>query len=128
MNVDDSVRSAAAASPASAGGPVSVRAVSSPADLTDLGISVNAFLSEWAGDGNRTVVCFHSVTTLLQYVDLQRAFRFFHLIAGRVREVDGLAHYHVDPSAHDDRTVNTLTTLFDGVAEWDGADWRVRNR
>lgn len=128
VNVDDATRSAAAAAPAHEGEPLSIRSVSSPADLTDLGIKLNAYLTEWADDGNRTVLCFHSVTTLLQYVDLQRAFRFFHVITGRIRESGARAHYHVDPSAHDERTINTLKTLFDGVAEWDGDDWRVRDR
>ena len=128
VNVDDSTRSAAAASPPPSGGALSVRSVSSPADLTDIGIKLNAYLAEWADDGNQIVVCFHSVTTLLQYVDLQRAFRFFHVITGRVRESGARAHYHVDPSAHDERTLNTLMTLFDGVARWEGDDWQVRNR
>ena len=128
VNVDDSSRSAVESSPARSGTALSVRSVSNPADLTDLGIQLDAYLAEWADDGNRTVVCFHSVTTLLQYVDLQRAFRFFHVITGRVRESDARAHYHVDPSAHDVRTMNTLMTLFGAVAEWDGDDWHVRNR
>jgi len=128
VNVDDSTRSVAAASHASAGEALSIRSVSSPADLTDLGIELNAFLEEWAGDGNQTVLCFHSVTTLLQYVDLPRAFRFFHVITGRVRESGVRAHYHVDPSVHDEGTINTLLSLFDGVAEWDGDDWQVRAR
>lgn len=128
VNVDDSIRSTAEASPAQSGEALSIRSMSNPADLTDLGIQLNAYLSEWAGDGNRTVVCFHSVTTLLQYVDLQRAFRFFHVITGRVRNSGARAHYHVDPTVHDERTLNTLMSLFDGVAEWDGEDWQVRYR
>lgn len=130
VNVADATRSAAAASQPTGGarGGLSIRSVSSPGNLTDLGIEVSRYLSEWDGDGNRTVVCFHSLTTLLQYVDLQRAFRFFHVLTGRVRATDGLAHYHMDPSAHDERTINTLKTLFDGVAEWDGAGWQIRNR
>ena len=130
VSVADSTRSAAAASTplGGVGGELSIRSVSSPADLTDLGIKVSTFLAEWDDDGNRTVICFHSLTTLLQYVELHRAFRFFHVITGRVRAADGLAHYHIDPTAHDERTINTLTTLFDGVAEWDGTDWQIRNR
>lgn len=130
VNVADTTRSAAVAA-TSAVGPgeeFSIRSVSSAGNLTDIGIEVSKYLAEWDGDGNRTVVCFHSLTTLLQYVDLQRAFRFLHVVTGRVRATEGLAHYHVDPSAHDARTINTLKTLFDGLAEWDGTSWQVRNR
>ena len=129
VDVDDETRSAAAAGPVEApGGGVTVRSVASPADLTDVGIKVSTFLGDWEGDGNRTLLCFQSVTTMLQYVDLHRAFRFLHVLTGRVRATDGLAHYHLDPTAHDERTINTLKTLFDGVAEWDGESWRIQNR
>lgn len=133
VNVADTTRSAASTAARGApspGGPdeLTVRTVSSTGDLTDIGIEVSRFLAEWDGDGHRTVVCFDSLTTLLQYVDLQRAFRFLHVLTGRVRATDGLAHYHLDPTAHDERTTNTLKTLFDGLAEWDGASWQIRNR
>lgn len=107
---------------------VTVKTVSTPGNLTDLGIQVSSFLAAWADDDNRTVVCFDSLTTMLQYVDLERAFRFLHVLTGRVRSTRGFAHYHVDPGAHEPRTLNTLKTLFDGVAEWNGDSWTVRNR
>ena len=130
VDVGGATRSSAAASVLGGDplGDVLVRPVSSPGNLTDLGIKVSEFLSEWSDDGNRTVVCVDSLTTLLQYADLQRAFRFLHVLTGRVRALDAFAHYHLDPDAHDDRTLNTLLTLFDGVAEWDGSGWVVRNR
>ena len=128
--VGDSTRSSASASPQSIdpAGNVTVRTVSTPGNLTDLGIKISAYLMEWDGTDERTVVCFDSLTTMLQYTDLQRAFRFLHVLTGRVRATDGFAHYHMDPGAHDPRTLNTLKTLFDGVAEWTGGGWTIRNR
>lgn len=130
VDAGDSTRSAAAvagssATPADA---ISVRTVSNAGDLTDLGIKLSTYLSEWSPDGRRIVVCVHSLSTLLQYADLQRVFRFLHVLTGRVRSADALAHYHMDPAAHDGQTRNTLSTLFDGIAEWDGEAWRVRNQ
>lgn len=130
VDAGDSTRSAAVTSTGT-GGPadtVSVRTVSNAGDLTHLGIQLSTYLSEWEDDPNRTVVCFHSLSTLLQYADLERIFRFLHAITGRIRSADAVAHYHMDPSAHDAKTLNTLTTLFDGIVEWDGEDWVVRNR
>lgn len=130
VDVGDPSRSAAAAgrTDGGPGSPVSVQSVSSPGNLTDLGIKISDFLTDWEADGRHTAVCFHSLTTLLQYADVQRAFRFLHVLTGRVRSIDGSAHYHMDPSAHEEQTVNTLTTLFDGVASWEDGRWSVRNR
>lgn len=128
--VADSTRSGTSATPhpIDPAGNVTVRTVSTPGNLTDLGIQISAYLSEWDGTDERTVVCFDSLTTMLQYTDLQRAFRFLHVLTGRVRATGSFAHYHVDPGAHDERTLNTLKTLFDGTAEWTGAGWTVRYR
>lgn len=128
--VDDPARTAAAATAGGAApaGDVHVETVSSPGNLTDIGIKLSTFLGDWEADGNRTALCFHSLTALLQYADLQRAYRFLHVLTGRVRATDGFAHYHMDPSAHDARTRNTLTTLFDAVAEREGDGWSVEHR
>jgi len=132
VNVGDPTRSVSADSGGSIelpGRDMTIETVSSPADLTGIGIKVSSFLSEWAEDGNSIVVCFHSLTTLLQYIDLQEAFRFLHVLTGRLEAVDAVAHYHMDPDAHDEREVNTLKALFDAVVEVDGdGEWTVRTR
>jgi hypothetical protein len=70
-----------------------------------------------AGEEEQIAVCFNSVTSLLQYADLQRAFRFLHVVTGRVKTVGGVGHYHLDPDAHDSQTLATLKGLFDAVVE-----------
>lgn len=129
VSVGDPMRSAATTmTDDGSGGEVTVRTLSNPGDLTDLGIQISLYLSEWEGDGHRTVLCVDSITTLLQYADLQRVFRFLHVIIGRIRSTESVAHYHADPTAHDPQALNTLKTLFDGIVEWDGADWAVTIR
>lgn len=104
------------------GGPtVSTATVSEPGDLTGIGIKVNQCLSAWEDDDVRTDVCFDSVTTLLQYVDTRRAFRFLHVLSRRVQSVGALAHYHVDPGAHDEQTLATIEGVFSDVYEYDEA-------
>lgn len=111
------------------GGPAPpVHTVPTPGDLTGLGIEISERLEAWAEDDNQTLVCFHTVTTLLQYAEIQPAFQFFHVLASRVRIADARAHYHADPAAHDERTLNTMRTLFDAVVEWDEDGWTVRSR
>lgn len=132
--VGDGVRSASAAQPADGGpgiddiGPT-IRSVSSPGDLTGIGIELGNFFEEWADDGNELLLCFHTLTTFLQYADLRSVYRFVHVLTGRVRSAGGRAHYHLDPTAHDERTVNTLLALFDAVVEKNGSgSWEVKRR
>ena len=106
-----------------------IESVSSPADLTGLGMKLSDLLEDFGGDETELVVCFHTLSVMLQYVDVQRAFRFLHVITGRMEAADATAHYHMDPTVHDDRQRNTLLTLFDGVMELDDeAGWVVRSR
>lgn len=132
--VGEGVRSAAAAHPPAEGqgpdglGPT-IASVSSPADLTGIGIELGNFLEDWADDGNELRLCFHTLTTLLQYAELRSVYRFVHVLTGRIRSSRGVAHYHLDPAAHDERTVNTLLALFDAVVEHGTeGDWEVRRR
>ena len=50
---------------------------------------------------------------------LQRAFRFLHVVTGRVKTAGGVGHYHLDPEAHDRQTLATLKGLFDAVVNVD---------
>jgi hypothetical protein len=105
-----------------------IRTLSNPGDLTGLGLQTTEFLSAWE-DGDRPIaVCFHSLTTLLQYVETQQVFRFLHVLTGRVGAVDARAHYHIDPSAHDERTINTLKPLFDAIPSFEDGEWTVKTR
>lgn len=92
--------------------------VTAPADLSGTGIALTNALADLEPLGP-TAVCFDSVTALLQYAEVQSVFRFLHAVTGRVSNTDAVAHYHLDPAAHDDQTVATVRTLFDAVAQAD---------
>ncbi|MFB6312215.1 MAG: hypothetical protein ABEH64_13660 [Salinirussus sp.] len=99
-----------------------VATVENPSDLTGIGIELSELLSrmaESADDDEPIVVCFDSITSLLQYADLQRTFRFLHVVTGRVKTVGGVGHFHVDPEAHSNQDIATLKGLFDAVVEVD---------
>ena len=87
-----------------------------PDDLTGIEIAVTDGLPY--PDGT-TVFCFDSLTALLQYVDLDRAYRFLHALVERLWGAGAYAHFHVDPGAHDPETVVTLAALFDAVVATD---------
>jgi hypothetical protein len=91
--------------------------VSTPSDLTGLGIQIGQFLSERASP---VVVCFDSLTSLLQYVDYETAYEFLHAVTGQVYAADARAHFHIDPVAHDEQHVAGIASLFDARVEPDG--------
>lgn len=98
-----------------------VKTVENPGDLTGMGIELSDLLSgiATAADDEPVAACFDSVTSLLQYADLQRAFRFLHVVTGRIKSVGASGHFHVDPEAHSDQDLATLKGLFDGIVEVD---------
>lgn len=88
-----------------------VRTVSSSGDLTGLSMRIGEALSELHDDD--VYLYFDDVTSLLQYTDLNTAYRFFNVLTGRITAADGVGYFGITPKAHDDRTVNTLRNLFD---------------
>lgn len=86
-----------------------------PKNLTDLGVELLESLQAWEANENKTVVCFHSLTALLQHVSTEQAYQFLHPFTSKVREFEATAHYHLNPRAHDEREVEQLATLFDSV-------------
>lgn len=130
ITVGDVNRSAAATDGGpGASGPsgydMSTAVVSSPGDLTGLGIKLSQCLSAWEGHDNDTVVRFNSLTTLLQFADLKRSFRFIHVLTGRISSAGAVGYFHLDPEAHDEQTLATLRGLFDIVLErQDDGTWK----
>jgi hypothetical protein len=100
-----------------------VETVDSPDDLTGLEIAVTD-----AVDGEPVGFCLDSLTALLQYVDDERAHRFVHALTARLAAADASAHFHLDPGAVDDRTVNTLLSFADAVVRVDDDGTTVRRR
>lgn len=90
---------------------VRTESVSTPSDLTGLGIKIGQFLSTWEPPIH---ICFESLTSMLQYVDYQTAYQFLHSVTGQIHAADATAHFHIDPDAHEDKVVAGITSLFDG--------------
>ncbi|ELZ82264.1 hypothetical protein C455_03614 [Haloferax larsenii JCM 13917] len=94
-----------------------VKYTSSPVDMTGIGIKLSEVLQEYYQqrglEQNRIML--HSLSTLLMYADLQTVFRFLHVFTGRIQSVGGLGLFAIDADAHDDRTMNTIKQLFDGI-------------
>jgi hypothetical protein len=108
----------------------SVRAVSNASDLTGIGITVTDAIKQWSDTDEPTVVCFDSLTPLLQYSDMERVYRFLDITTSRLSHVCAVSHAHINPLAHDERTLQQLMSVFDAVVEPDETDmsdeWSVR--
>lgn len=104
--------------------------VSSPQDLTGIGMRVSDSLHRIEGDGG-VRVGFHSLSTLLMYSEFKTVFRFLHTLSGRVKHGDGIGFFSIDAATHEDRAVASLMQLADGRIELregdDGAEVRVRD-
>jgi len=129
VGVDDTRSAVASADgPGCAGPSVGDRrfhrtAVAGPGDLIGLGTAVSRALRAWDDDGNRPVVCVRSLTDLLGHAEDRLVFRLLHTLTSLVETADGVAHYHMDPEAHDEHTLRTFRSLFDVVLEHDGDGW-----
>lgn len=99
---------------------VKIETLHDPNDLTRLGVLINKYL----GSGESSpVICFHTLNSLLQFVGIEKLFRFLHILQARVRSVDGQAHYQIDPGHLEMEAVQTLQPLFDFTVKYaeDGA-------
>jgi KaiC/GvpD/RAD55 family RecA-like ATPase len=94
-----------------------VKYASSPVDMTGIGIKLSEFLQGFYQERDiaQNRIMLHSLSTLLMYSDLQTVFRFLHVFTGRIQSVDALGVFAIDADAHDDKTMNTLKQLFDGI-------------
>ncbi|PSQ45363.1 hypothetical protein BRD17_01570 [Halobacteriales archaeon SW_7_68_16] len=102
--------------PASDVSGISVATINSPSDLTGIGIEASKLIERGVtqGDVNLGV---DSLSTLLLYAEFEPAFRFLHVLTGRVSAVDGLGLYLLDPTTIEEEQFRQLQTLFDGMIE-----------
>lgn len=99
--------------------------VSTPSDLTGLGINIGQVLSDWEAP---VLVCFDSLTSMLQYVDIQTAYEFLHAITGQIHAAGARAHFHIDPSAHDSKDVAGIASLFDARVTLTDSEYEIKTR
>lgn len=94
------------------------RYANDPGDLTGIGIGVSEFMRRYHESGLDATLGVHSLSTMLMYADLQRVYRFVHVLTSRTAAVGYRAVYVLDESADDP---GMIAQPFDGlVAVRDG--------
>jgi hypothetical protein len=96
--------------------------VTSPGDLTGIGMSTGRALSAVTENGDRPRILVDSLSTLLQYSSSERVYRFLHVFNGRVAALGGVSIQVIHSDAHAARTVGTLAHLFDVVFDVHAGD------
>ena len=100
--------------------------------LADLGIAISTAIESFEDTTDvlepaEVRVGIDSLLPLLEEYDDQQVFKFLHLVNGRTKTVNGMAHYHL-PVERDARIVSVLAPLFDVVVELRGHDGTCQER
>lgn len=97
---------------------IATEQVSTPGDLTGISISTAKLLQQFTtqdiSDVRHGLV---SVSTLIQFLDVNTVFKFLHIYTSRITATQGLGVFTVDGESHDPQTLNTISSEFDGVIE-----------
>jgi len=112
-----------------------VEYVSTQSDLTGIGMNFSALHeSLYSGvPGERVRTGLFGLSSLSMYVDLRKLFQFAQSLSSRIDSADGLGVFAIDPTTHDERTVNTPGRVADAKIEVpepevDDADGELRVR
>lgn len=96
-----------------------IKRVSSPVDLTGIGVRISQFIDEFMNRKklNNMRLCINSLSTILMYSNLPTVFRFMHVYSGKVAATKALGIYVVEDGMHDEQTIATLKQLINAVIE-----------
>lgn len=95
-----------------------IEGVSSPSDLTGISIGTSKLFSHFSSQGISDIrYGLISISTLLQYLDSRKVFKFLHIYTKRIGDTGGLGIYTLNNDSHDQRVINTIIGQFDGVIE-----------
>lgn len=83
-----------------------------PTDLQAIGTTISKICQVLSKNYHLTL-CFNSLTDLLATNDPETVFQFTHILTKLCEKVDMIAHFHVDPDAHEERIVRAFANLFD---------------
>jgi len=97
--------------------------ISSPRDLTGIGIRLTGFLQRQHEAGTTdSRIGFHSLSTLLMYTDLGTVYRFAHVINSRISTAGSVAAVTLDTTSRNTDAVETLSGVFDALVEVESDD------
>jgi KaiC/GvpD/RAD55 family RecA-like ATPase len=110
---------------------VYVHHVSSPGDLTGIGIGITKALEGLHNNGRENGrMALDSLSTMLTYTDKKTVFKLCHILSSRLDAAGYVGFFTIDSGAHDDQTLQVIKQAFDGMVEIretaDGSEARVK--
>ena len=106
-----------------------VHHVSSPGDLTGIGIGITRGLETLANAGaSEGRFALDSLSTMLTYTDRKTVFQFCHVLSSRFDSAGYVGLFTIDSEAHDEQTVQVIKQAFDGMVEIRNEDGARRAR
>ncbi|MXV63291.1 hypothetical protein GS429_14690 [Natronorubrum sp. JWXQ-INN-674] len=102
--------------------PIVVDSVRDPSDISEIGVAISRFCKHWSDDGEQITVCFDSLDALLRGTPPKKVFQFAHVLTDRLESAEAYAHFHFDPTHHDERIISTFGTIFDTVVTDESID------
>lgn len=81
--------------------------------LSEVGETISRVVGEYENVGGKIVAEFDILPELVEKFGLQTVFKFLHVLDTRLTQADALSHYHVDPRAQSQSTINVLGQAFD---------------
>ncbi|SEL04524.1 DUF7504 family protein [Haloferax larsenii] len=97
--------------------PDNLRYVSSPGDLTGIGIHLTESLRGHYEESRSASVGLHVLSTLVMYADLKRLFQFLHVVTGRIAAAGFSGVFTLDTGFIDDQDLALLKQPFDAFVE-----------
>ncbi|WP_444542723.1 RAD55 family ATPase [Halomicrobium urmianum] len=95
-----------------------VHHVSSPGDLTGIGIGITKALEGLhKGGRDRGRLALVSLSTMLTYTDKKTVFKLCHILSSRLDSAGYVGVFTIDSGAHDDQTLQVIKQAFDGLVE-----------
>jgi KaiC/GvpD/RAD55 family RecA-like ATPase len=95
-----------------------VHQVSSPGDLTGIGIGITKAIEGLHTAGRtRGRLALVSLSTMLTYTDKKTVFKFCHVLSSRLDTADYIGVFTIDSGAHDSQTLQVIKQAFDGLIE-----------
>jgi KaiC/GvpD/RAD55 family RecA-like ATPase len=104
-----------------------VHHVSSPGDVTGIGIGITKSLESLHNNGaDAGRFALMSLSTMLTYTDKKTVFKFCHVLSSRFDAADYIGLFTIDTGAHEDQTIQVIKQAFDGMIELRESDDGVR--
>lgn len=91
------------------------RFVSSPANLTQIGVGFTDFFARW--EHSPTRVGIHSISQLAMYSEVKTVYKFLQVLTGQIKNGGWISFAVLDPSMHEDQARYILQDPFDGIIE-----------